>query len=60
MMIVKNTTNTSAFFVAMPVHKIFITCFFKGRIEAFIKFVAGVFIGLVKMPGIFFKQVIRR
>src|SRR5690349_442483 len=49
LMIIKDTTNTTAFFIAMPVHKIIIAFFFKSRVEAGVKSVAGIFIGFMKM-----------
>src|SRR5689334_12905295 len=58
LMIVEDTTNTSALFITMPVHKVIIAFLFEGREEAGVKSVAGILIGLMKMFCIFFKQII--
>ena len=60
LIIIKDSANASSFFIAVPVYKITVTLFFKFGIKQNIKSITGVFISLMKMPGIFFKQIIRR
>lgn len=51
--IVKDAANTAALFITMPVYEIVVAVFFKGRVKSRIKRIAGAFIGLMKMTGIF-------
>src|SRR5678816_3932342 len=58
LVIIKYTTDSSSFIVAMLVYKIVITLFFKCGIKGRIEFITNIFIGLMEMFCIFFKQII--
>src|SRR4051794_33514828 len=57
-MIVKNTPYPTPLIVAVRVDEIIITFLFENRVKSRIKPVAYIFICLVKMCGIFCKEVI--
>src|SRR5581483_3662701 len=58
--IIENAPYTSSFSAAMRIHKIIVTRFLHRGIKCWIERVTYIFICLMEMPGIFFKQIIRR
>src|SRR4051812_20174796 len=59
LMIIKNASNSPSLVSAMCIYKIIVAGFFELPVKIRVKPVADIFIGIVKMSGIFFKQIIR-
>ncbi len=60
LVIIKDSTYSSALIISMSVYKIIIAIFFKCRIKAGIKFITYIFINPMKMNRVFLRQIIGR